>query len=341
MITSVTAPCRLHFGLFHVPAAEEDPQPLRKFGGVGLMISRPQVEVRLTPADSFEARGSLARRAARAVERVQRADPPRAAITGPVRIMADGPPEHVGLGVGTALGLAVAAALCSDRIGHVLEPADLARLAGRGERSAVGTYGFYRGGYLVDDGRVGDEFPDLSDRLPFPEAWRVVLVRPPVPAGWHGDRERAAFARGRSPDVAAKVSRRLRRLAVETMTPAVELGDFDAFSAAVYEFNRVAGEPFASDQGGPYAGPAVAGAVELLRSLGAVGVGQSSWGPTVFAFAPDELEADHLAHRARQALPPDAVVDVSEPDNSGALLTHQTDADQIEEFEAEWRARAG
>jgi beta-RFAP synthase len=347
MITSVTAPCRLHFGLFHVPAAGEEDGPgggpPRKFGGVGLMIGRPSLEIRLTPADSDEARGSLARRALRAAEQVRRADPPRAVTEGPVRVIADGPPEHIGLGVGTALGLAVAAALCSDRIGYTLEPPELARVAGRGKRSAVGTYGFYHGGYLVDDGWAGDEFPALADRLDFPADWRVVLARPPVPADWHGDRERAAFSRPRPPGAAAETARKLRRLADETMTPAVGLGDFEEFAAAVYEFNRIAGEPFAAIQGGPYAGPAVASTVDLLRSFGAVGVGQSSWGPTVFAFAPGVSEADELARRAREALPDGAVVDVAEPANSGSCLSHQIDTDQVAAFEAEWetRSRAG
>ena len=125
------------------------------------------------------------------------------------------------------------------------------------------------------------------------------------------------------------------------MTPAVELGDFDEFAAAVFEFNRTAGEPFAADQGGPYAGPVVTEAVDLLRSLGAVGVGQSSWGPTVFAFAPDPLEADSLARRARDAMPDESAVDVAEPDNLGGVVRQQTDTDQVAMFEAEWQARSG
>ena len=308
MITSVTAPCRLHFGLFHVPAAGADTgpeeQPRRKFGGVGLMLRHPRVEVRLTPADSFAARGTLARRAMRAVEQVQRADPPRAAITGPVRVIADGPSEHVGLGVGTALGLAVAAALCSDRIGYVLEPPDLARLAGRGLRSPSAPTGFTTAATWWTTGGWGTSSRTWPTACPSPKPGGWSSSALPVPAEWHGDRERAAFARSRSSGAAAETNRRLRRLADGTMTPAVELGDFDEFAAAVYEFNRVAGEPFAADQGGPYAGPAIASTVELLRSLGAIGVGQSSWGPTVFAFSPDVLEADYLARRAAKRCRP-------------------------------------
>ena len=61
-MTRVTAPSRLHFGLFHVPAAglthwpgpdDEPGLPVRSFGGVGLMIDRPGVVVTVRPAVDF------------------------------------------------------------------------------------------------------------------------------------------------------------------------------------------------------------------------------------------------------------------------------------------------
>ena len=51
----------------------------------------------------------------------------------------------------------------------------------------------------------------------------------------------------------------------------------------MYELNARAGDAFAAAQGGRYAAPAVTALVARLRGLGVKGVGQSSWGPTVFA----------------------------------------------------------
>ena len=92
-------------------------------------------------------------------------------------------------------------------------------------------------------------------------------------------------------------------MAGAAILPAAEAGDLEAFGEAVHEFNRRAGEPFAAAQGGPYASPAVAGLIGELRQLGVAGVGQSSWGPTVFAVVGDIDIALSLALRFRGRVP--------------------------------------
>src|SRR5436305_319740 len=58
----VTAPSRLHFGLFALPAADSTPLrwpdldgqpslPARAFGGVGLMVASPSLSLRVPPAE--------------------------------------------------------------------------------------------------------------------------------------------------------------------------------------------------------------------------------------------------------------------------------------------------
>jgi predicted sugar kinase len=103
--------------------------------------------------------------------------------------------------------------------------------------------------------------------------------------------------------------------------PAVKSQDFAAFSDAVQRYNRLAGEPFAADQGGPYSGPEVTAVIDALRAWGAAGVGQTSWGPTVFAFAQDEGEARHLTDRARGQFPNLADVTVAKANNRGAVVS--------------------
>ena len=281
----VIAPTRLHFGLFHVPVPGAPGE--RKFGGLGLMLDEPTVSVEVEPAAAWSATGSLAARALGFAKAMR---------SEPVRLVAEGPPEHVGLGVGTALGLSVARALAM-LDGGAPDVQELARRAGRGSRSGIGLHGFARGGFLVDGGKLGDEAPTLEHRFEFPSAWRVVLLRPKVEPAWHGERERHAFARPRDAALARATTTRLRKLA-GAIGPALVRADFAAFVEHLHEFNRVAGEPFAAEQGGPYAGAPVANLVARLQACGAVGVGQSSWGPTVFAMAPDGEFATALAQRA-------------------------------------------
>ena len=48
---------------------------------------------------------------------------------------------------------------------------------GRGERSAIGTHGFARGGLLVEGGkRAAGSVSRLIARLELPDAWRFVLL---------------------------------------------------------------------------------------------------------------------------------------------------------------------
>ena len=293
-MTRVVAPSRLHFGLFHVPPGGQADPDTRTFGGVGLMIEAPGIAVsaRVSGVGQFE--GMLAGRAQAFALRFLLSLPE--AERQPFAVLVERcPAEHTGLGVGTQLALAVARALALAG-GHGDGPAiELAARVGRGERSAIGVHGFDRGGLLVEGGkRPGEGVSPLVEQIELPTEWRVVLLTPPGAADWHGHRERAAFATATGGDPAA-----LRRLAATGILPAVRAGDIDAFGEAVHEFNRRAGEPFAAAQGGPYASPEIADLIAAVRGFGVPGVGQSSWGPTVFAVTGDNDTALSLARRFR------------------------------------------
>jgi beta-ribofuranosylaminobenzene 5'-phosphate synthase len=287
-MTRVTAPSRLHFGLLSLSATGPDRwpgldgapgPPVRQFGGVGLMVDRPGLAVRVEPAAEWSAAGPLADRTLGFARRV--VDSLQAGERRPFRVTVEyAPAEHTGLGVGTQLGLAVAKAIAVES-GHAdWSAVELAVRAGRGERSAVGVHGFDRGGLIVEGGkRPGEAVSPLVTRLDFPADWAVLLFRPAGAGTWHGGAERQAFAHLTGPGPAET----LCRIVLTGLLPAVASQDFDAFGEAVYELNARAGDAFAGAQGGRYAGPAVAGLVARLRGLGLRGVGQSSWGPTVFA----------------------------------------------------------
>jgi beta-RFAP synthase len=331
MSVRVVAPSRLHFGLFHVPTDEltlgPDGRPLRKYGGVGLMIETPAVTVEACRSGHDAVSGNLAHRAAGflRVIRKQQADWEHDGYT----LIANGPPEHVGLGVGTALGMAVARAVHALRFGpdgqaNTVEA--LARMVERGRRSGVGVHGFASGGLIVDNGKNNDaEFPQVKEVLRLPSQWRVVLIRPAITPVWHGERERAAFSRWRCAAGAAGTTERLQRIAFDELAPAARRSDFATFAEAVFVFNRIAGEPFSADQGGLYANAMVAQLITELRAWGVAGVGQSSWGPTVFAFAADPSEAESLAARLKAWLPHSTDVTVTAASPSGAIVSHGSD----------------
>jgi beta-ribofuranosylaminobenzene 5'-phosphate synthase len=285
---SVRTASRLHLGLLTLPPATT----ARRFGGVGLMIDSPGMVVRAEPSAKWIVEGSHKERVSEIIARLLAG----LGILEPRRVVVEqAPPEHVGLGTGTQLALAVARLLTASW-GRLDLVADLAFLVKRGTRSALGVHGFDRGGFLVEGGKgPGQALSPLVSRLEFPAQWRIVLVVPPGEAGVHGAAERAAFADLVEPPDA---SDRLCRLVLLGVLPALADADFPAFGEAVHEFNARAGDLFAPIQGGTYAG-SVRHTVAELRRLGVAGVGQSSWGPGVFAFVRDEDEANHLAGRVR------------------------------------------
>jgi beta-RFAP synthase len=301
MITIRTG-SRIHFGLLSlVPEGSAWPNrsgaavlPARSFGGVGLMVDQPGLEMTLAPADSWSAEGPLAERALELAQRFAALVP----SGGPCSItIHQAAPEHVGLGTGTQLALAIGQGLA--RLGGLeLDLPELARLTGRGLRSALGAHGFLQGGFLVETGKgPGESLAPLAVRLDFPEQWRILLLLPTGQQGLHGSHERQAFARLACSPAANERTDALCRLVLLGMIPTLKALDADAFGEALFDFNQRAGEPFAMVQGGIYAFDWTARLVDWLRAEGVRGVGQSSWGPTVFAVVADPDRARWLASR--------------------------------------------
>jgi beta-RFAP synthase len=283
------------------------------------MVDPPAVEVTITRAERFAAKGALSDRVAQYANTLLRQW--RLSSLPACEITVQSPPDHVGLGVGTQVGLAVAAGLRRFLDLPELSIEELASSVGRGARSAVGTHGFQLGGLIVDAGKKpGQPLGALLRRVALPAAWRMVLVRFGCTAGLAGDHETHAFAR--LPPVPEDVTRELWRITGEAMLPAVEHADCGAFGDAVYQFGRLAGECFAAVQGGPFASPEIARLVESIRDSGVPGVGQSSWGPTVFTFTADDEEAHALAEwlRDRIGIATGEIV-IARPNNRGAQIS--------------------
>jgi beta-ribofuranosylaminobenzene 5'-phosphate synthase len=291
----VAAPSRLHFGLWSFGAITSAAGCAgRQFGGVGAMIERPGLRLEIAGAERFSARGPLAERATAFAHRW--AEFHRLASPACELIVREAPPEHVGLGTGTQLALAVAAGLSAWCGLPAQSPLELAVSVGRGQRSAVGTYGFVHGGLIVEQGKVAGELVSPLDcRLDLPEDWRFVLVRPIELTGLSGDDEAQTIAA--LAEVPGPIHARLVAEVREDLVPAAATGDFTDFAASLYRYGNLAGQCFAARQGGPYNGPVLTALVERIRELGHAGVGQSSWGPTLFVVTQSQPAAEELSRR--------------------------------------------
>ena len=286
----VEAPARLHFGVLDLRGALG-----RSFGGIGAAAPAPTLLVSACPADTLEVEGEAADRAAGFARRFLA----HYGLTGGVRLYVHRTlPSHAGLGSGTQLALAVARAL-AELYGVTTDVPTLARAMGRARRSAIGTWTFTGGGLVLEGGRRPDSeaIAPLLARLPFPPAWRCVVAVPHSARGLSGTAEAAAFAELPSPP--ERDVERVAHLVLMALLPALADADLATFGLALSAIQATTGRWFAAAQGGTFArGPSE----ELVRRMmewGASGVGQSSWGPTVYGIVDGEDAGLRLAERVR------------------------------------------
>lgn len=290
----VETAARLHFGILDLRGAAG-----RWFGGVGAGAPGPTLLVSAESSDGFEITGPDAARAAGFARRYLASHDLDARVKVQVHRML---PPHSGLGSGTQLALAVARALAEL---HDL-PGDarlLTQDVGRARRSAVGTWTFAGGGLVVEGGRRRDDGAcgPLLARLPFPAEWRCIVVVPRSDTrGLSGVAEEAAFENLPLPP--EQDAERVAHLILMSLLPALVDDDLETFGRALTDMQRLTGCWFSSIQGGIFARGASEDLIRLLAEWGAVGVGQSSWGPAVYGIVRGDDPARRIAERLRDRL---------------------------------------
>lgn len=278
----------MHFGPLSVAAPAGG-----RFGGVGVMIDSPRTVINVSSADhdSIEADEGTQGRVDQFLRRIRQN---MSTPVSPVSIVvSETIPSHRGFGSGTQLGLAIARAL--SLISQEATPTlpMLARRVARGLRSAVGLYGFERGGFLTDGGRVSsDQLGTLVNRLEFPSDWRFVLAGPRQTVGLSGEAEQAAFAN--QPPMPASLTAELCQIVLMDWLPSVIEADFQRCAESMYRFGHLVGEFFSPAQGGIFANPRMTEWAKLVRARGFHGIAQTSWGPTVATLCTSQSVAEQL-----------------------------------------------
>ncbi|ATW24039.1 beta-ribofuranosylaminobenzene 5'-phosphate synthase family protein [Candidatus Formimonas warabiya] len=268
----------------------------RLYGGLGLAIDQPQLEIMaernhhleiISPDSEKKRLVSIVRKY---LEYYQ--------LPGVKINLLQSLPSHSGLGSGTQLSLALGLAIT--RV-YALEPslAELASITDReSSRSGIGVAAFEQGGFLVDGGKpihqARDDFkvPPLLFRIPFPDEWVMILVLPDQEEKMYGQKEEATF--NALPPMDEQVSGSITRLILMKLLPGLIEKDLASFGQAVTEIQKLVGNYFAPVQGGQYASTLGSQLADYLLSQGAAGVGQSSWGPTIYGFTHQEKQADLL-----------------------------------------------
>ncbi len=207
----------------------------------------------------------------------------------------------------------------------------LSQHADRGLRSAVGLVGFLRGGLILDEGYnsdyAHDEFekrigrPLAAKTLRLASEWRVVLTVPQQRAELSGAMEAEVMAElGSLPNPHRK---QMLELAQRATCLAANENQFAEFTDCLDQYMQFGAQLFSRYQGGIYNGADVTEAVQRAQAVGLRGVGQSSWGPTVFGFAKSQASAQRYVEQLCDQRP-DWSVCISTPTTSGAQYRWQS-----------------
>jgi beta-ribofuranosylaminobenzene 5'-phosphate synthase len=286
---TIRVPARLHLGFLDLNG-----EMGRRFGSIGLSISGYATQLTLARAARAHCEGIQSDRGqdflARMLQHLRLPHAHRLQVTEAI-------PSHAGLGSGTQMALAVAAAL---RRLHGLKldiAGDAVRLD-RGARSGIGIGVFYKGGVVVDAGHgPASAIPPVISRLAFPSTWRFVLILDAQQQGVHGAEERNAFST--LPVFSARDAALLCRLTLMKILPALVEHDIASFGSGIGKMQSILGDYFAPAQGGRFANQEVAHVLSVFDKAGAHAIGQSSWGPTGFALAANHEQALQLAALGR------------------------------------------
>ncbi len=279
----ISTPARLHLGFIDLHGGVG-----RKFGSVGIALDAPRLDLEIVPAGALDVDGADNARIIRLVEVFDKHYEVESRCN--IRIKQT-IPAHQGLGSGTQTALAIGQGLASLH-GLTLTHNEIAYCLARGRRSGIGIYAFDRGGVLVDAGVKDDKLPTLIFHHPFPSAWRILLITTKGQDGLHGAGERRAFER--LPQFSKSCAAALSRTVLMKLMPAVVERDFASFAQAVYKLQSTMKDYFSSVQEQKILRFNSVKLLEYLDKQGIKGIGQTSWGPTVFAITENQAQAEAL-----------------------------------------------
>lgn len=267
----------------------------RHFGSIGVALNEISTRLTITPASECKVSGPSAERGKSCLQQLCK----MMGVSEQVNITIEAAiPEHVGLGSGTQMALAVGLAL-NGLYGLNLSVRDIAAMTERGQRSGIGIGVFEQGGLVVDGGRGANTVtPPVLSHMDVPEAWRFILVLDARGQGLHGQQEIQAF-KHLPPFPQQEAAHLCYRLLMQGL-PAIAENDIARFGEVITYLQRSVGEHFASAQGGVFTSSEVAEAMDWLAAQGATAIGQTSWGPTGFCALDGVDQAEALTALARE-----------------------------------------
>lgn len=284
----LTAPSRLQFGIIDMRGEG------RIHGSAGVAISYPRIRIRAKESSEVSVGGIRSSRAHDILRTLIKENNINSGVS--IEFLED-IPEHSGFGSGTQLVLSLAA-IVSKIFDLDFEAESVAVRFGRAQRSGIGVHAFLGGGFIVDGGHSPKKLnsvPPLIFRHPVPPDWIFVIGLPSIKINYFGEKEKHAFQKIEPPP--SEVIADVARTVLLQMIPSIIEKDIEGFGDAMTSMDTKFGSYWIKIQGGIYSHPRIEEAVNFLHDNGAIGVGQSSWGPALYGLAQGETQANKLSER--------------------------------------------
>ena len=318
MRVRISAPARLHLG-------DLDPFALGRFGYAPVLaITEPRTVIEAEEAEGLYVEGLERDEARTYAQRIVDAFK----LNGAKVTVKNTPPRHSGFGSTTQLCLAVGRAVTK---AHGLNVPLLELVKALKRTSTGGIYPFQFGGFVVAGGlsvKPGERvlmreeplIPPLIFRSHFPDEWKFVLVRPLVaPKSPDKEAEEEAFSALRERKAPVGLIHKGYFILAAKLLPALLERDAEAFGKALTELQVTVGRIYQPVQDQIF-NPASQWLIPILNRSGALGIGQSSWGPTVYAFTDSPETAHNIAEKIKAETQAKAEVTIAGADNAGARI---------------------
>ncbi len=322
MAVRVVAGSRLHFGFRNLCLEES-----HVYGGIGVCLEDPKVVLTAEPEKGIICDDESAKDYAQKAVDILGVEGAKVEIKEKI-------PAHMGLGSGTQLALAVYTAI-AETYGIEPKSRECAPKLGRGERSGVGVAAFEQGGFNIDRGQEASslsvfgegreaewEVPSIKTNLRIPEEWIFVVVKLEIGEGYSGNEEKKLInfvIREARLDVTREIDQVIDRILI----PAIQNENCAEFGFAVGEINRLNGIWYEKYQGGVYRPPIGDVVGKLKNSSNIFGVGQSSWGPSLYCVTSEEYRKDveGVVQELLDGLGMRGEIIIAAPRNRGAEVT--------------------
>jgi len=206
-----------------------------------------------------------------------------------VEVMVNGFLRHnVGLGSKTRITLATYLAL-KTYLNLSFDMSDITKLLGR-KISGVGVYSFLYGNLVVDSGLdINDKdltLPKLVGVYEVPSNWYLIIALPEGVKGLSEFEEGPILS-----NVGEFPKQELLYKEYVKLITALTLKDFNTFTQSLTNIQQLTGEYFSKFQGSIFTHEVSEEVVNIMKSEGVRGIGQSSWGPTTYGFIDNYVKA--------------------------------------------------